>query len=162
MTKRLRDAAARAWACYSGDNRGCPTVLWDELRAAIDEFDGEPRGISYELERSFTFEAAHFLPRVPDGHRCGRMHGHSYTLTVGVSGPLNEALGWVVDLGCVGDAVRRLVVDRLDHQCLNDFIDNPTSENLGAWVLEVLAAAPFSVSWVRVSETCRSAVVVRR
>ena len=134
----------------------------DELEAALREYDDSASRLTYELERSFTFEAAHHLPRVPEGHKCGRVHGHSYTLTVGVGGKMNPALGWVEDLGCIGDAVRRLVVDRLDHGNLNDILENPTSENLGAWVLTVLAAAPFDVRWVRVSETCRSAVVVRK
>lgn len=177
MTERLRRAAWRAWACHRGDVLGrgglsshpdapetAPPETWAELEAALREADEQAGALTYELERTLTFEAAHFLPKVQEGHRCGRMHGHSYRLTVGVTGRMNPALGWIEDLGLVGDALGRLVVDRLDHRLLNEVegLENPTSENLGAWALTVLAAAPFDVRWVRVAETCRSSVTVRR
>ncbi|HEX7340222.1 MAG TPA: 6-carboxytetrahydropterin synthase, partial [Rhodanobacteraceae bacterium] len=40
-----------------------------------------------EISKQFTFEAAHRLPHVPEGHKCGRLHGHSFVVEVHVSGP---------------------------------------------------------------------------
>lgn len=108
------------------------------------------------IVRTYTFESSHRLPLVPDGHKCGRMHGHSYTVRVGVSGPITEA-GWVMDFADI-DSVVKPLVGRLDHQCLNDFLPNPTSEAIAVLFLD---AVSFS-SWIEVSETARSCVRVER
>ena len=50
-----------------------------------------------EVFREFTFEAAHRLPRVPEGHKCGRLHGHSYRAEIHVRGPVRPDTGWVLD-----------------------------------------------------------------
>jgi 6-pyruvoyltetrahydropterin/6-carboxytetrahydropterin synthase len=106
------------------------------------------------ISRTYTFEAAHFLPRVPEGHKCGRMHGHSYRLTVAVRGEPG-ADGWVMDFAEI-DAVVSPIASGLDHSVLNDRIANPTSEALAAWfAAEVGAALP--LAWIEVSETERSA-----
>ena len=39
------------------------------------------------LHKSFTFEAAHWLPTFPEGHKCRRMHGHSFQVEVVVVTP---------------------------------------------------------------------------
>ena len=109
------------------------------------------------LTREYTFEASHRLPFVPEGHKCGRVHGHSYRVTVLVRGPLNS-MGWVVDFAEV-DAVAAPVVAALDHRHLNELFMNPTSEVLAVWLLQRLAAVPHLYA-VRVSETSRSAVTV--
>lgn len=109
------------------------------------------------LAREYTFEASHRLPYVPEGHKCGRAHGHSYRVTVLVRGPLN-AMGWVVDFAEI-DAMAKPLVDALDHQHLNDILPNPTSELLAVWFLRGLATLPHLLA-VRVSETSRSSVTV--
>ena len=80
-----------------------------------------------DVSCEFRYEAAHWLPKVPDGHQCGRMHGHSYHLTVTVVGPVRPD-GFVIDFADIKAAVNPLI-EQLDHQCLNDVIDNPTVEN---------------------------------
>lgn len=87
-----------------------------------------------DIECDFTYEAAHWLPKVPDGHQCGRMHGHSYRLTVVVSGPVRDD-GFVLDFAEVKAAVNPLI-EQLDHHTLNDVIDNPTVENQLIWLWE--------------------------
>lgn len=105
------------------------------------------------IARTYRFESAHWLPRVPEGHKCGRLHGHSYELTVEVAGPVG-ADGWVMDFADV-DAVVDPLVKSLDHRCLNDLLENPTSENLAAWIAAQLARS-LSLASVTVSETPRS------
>ena len=54
-----------------------------------------------EIYREFTFESAHRLPHVPAGHKCARLHGHSYRVQVHVSGPVGEQSGWIMDLSLI-------------------------------------------------------------
>jgi 6-pyruvoyltetrahydropterin/6-carboxytetrahydropterin synthase len=111
-----------------------------------------------EIFREFTFEAAHLLPFVPGGHKCGRLHGHSYRVEIHVAGPVDEA-GWVMDFGEIKAAFAPLH-DRLDHRYLNevDGLDNPTSENLARWIWDRLA---LPLSAVMIRETCTSGCIYR-
>jgi 6-pyruvoyltetrahydropterin/6-carboxytetrahydropterin synthase len=95
-----------------------------------------------EIFREFTFEAAHRLPHVPAGHKCARVHGHSYQIEVHVRGEVDPRTGWVVDFADI-DAAFRPVRARLDHTYLNDVagLDNPTSEVLARWIWDALAPA---------------------
>jgi len=88
-----------------------------------------------EIFRVFQIEAAHFLPNVPEGHKCRRLHGHSFRIEVHVGGDVGAESGWVMDFADVKRAFQPLF-DQLDHHCLNDVegLENPTSENLARWV----------------------------
>ena len=102
-----------------------------------------------EIFREFTFEAAHRLTHVPDGHKCARLHGHSYRVEIHVAGPVGEQTGWVMDFQEIKDAFAPLH-DQLDHRYLNevDGLDNPTSENLARWIWDRLTGAlPLSRWW---------------
>ncbi len=114
------------------------------------------------LERSYRFEAAHFLPKVPPGHKCARMHGHSYAIEVVVEGDVDPERGWVVDFAEIDDHVAPLV-RRLDHQVLNeiDGLANPTSELLAAWLWQHLAPVLRGLVEVVVSETTTSRCIYR-
>lgn len=81
-----------------------------------------------EIHKEFTFEAAHRLPHVPPGHKCGRLHGHSFRVTVYVNGPLEPRLEWVIDFADIKTAIQP-ILERLDHYYLNeiDGLENPTS-----------------------------------
>ena len=70
------------------------------------------------ITKSFTLDAAHWLPEVPEGHKCGRLHGHTYTIILGLEGALDTRMGWVQDYGEVSRAFAP-VLDMLDHHCLN-------------------------------------------
>jgi 6-pyruvoyltetrahydropterin/6-carboxytetrahydropterin synthase len=113
-----------------------------------------------EIFKTFTFEAAHSLPRVPPGHKCSRLHGHSYSVTVHVSGPVSQATGWVMDFADVSAAVRP-ILDRLDHQCLNDIdgLQNSTCENLARWIWERLKPGLPSLAKIVIHETDNSGCV---
>ncbi|MFZ9887615.1 MAG: 6-carboxytetrahydropterin synthase QueD [Myxococcota bacterium] len=114
-----------------------------------------------EIERSFTFEAAHRLPQLPADHKCHRMHGHSFRVTVRVRGPIDPELGWVVDFARLEEAWRPLH-RQLDHNVLNEVpgLENPTSEMVALWILERFAVEGAEISSVYVAETCRSACTV--
>ena len=83
-----------------------------------------------EIFKEFTFEAAHQLPNLSEGHKCGRLHGHSFNVAIHVSGDVHPELGWVQDFAEIKAAFRPLF-DQLDHYYLNDIegLENPTSEN---------------------------------
>jgi 6-pyruvoyltetrahydropterin/6-carboxytetrahydropterin synthase len=110
-----------------------------------------------EIYKEFTFEAAHLLPNVPAGHKCGRLHGHSFRVQVHVSGPLHPDLGWVMDFADL-KAVVKPVIARLDHYYLNDIpgLENPTSEVVARWIWEQLTPVLPELSKVVVLETCTS------
>jgi 6-pyruvoyltetrahydropterin/6-carboxytetrahydropterin synthase len=91
------------------------------------------------IGRSYTFAAAHHLPHVLAGHKCGRVHGHTYGLEVELAGEPDAHSGWLVDYAEIDAAVRRYVLDVLDHHDLNDVHDNPTAENLVDWIFCKLA-----------------------
>ena len=110
-----------------------------------------------EIFKSFTFEAAHSLPRVPPGHKCARLHGHSYTVTIHVSGPVNDLTGWVMDFADISAAVKPLL-DQLDHRCLNEVegLQNSTCENLARWIWARLKPALPLLTKIVIHETSTS------
>ena len=108
----------------------------------------------------FQIEAAHWLPNVPDGHKCARMHGHSFRIEVHVSGPVGQESGWVMDFSDLKKAFQPLF-EQLDHHCLNEIsgLENPTSENLAKWIWQGLQAALPQLSKVIVQETCNAGCI---
>jgi len=113
-----------------------------------------------EIYKAFAIEAAHWLPNVPAGHKCGRLHGHSFHIEVHVRGPLDKHLGWVVDFADIKAAFSR-IEDRIDHRCLNEVegLENPTSEHLARWIWRELLPALPALSKVVVRETCTSGCI---
>jgi len=114
-----------------------------------------------EIFREFTFEAAHRLPNVPEGHKCARLHGHSFRVEVHVSGDVDPVAGWVMDFADVKRAFKPLH-DQLDHHYLNEVpgLENPTSEVLAQWIWARLTDQ-LPLSKVIVRETCTSGCVYR-
>ena len=114
------------------------------------------------LQRDYRFEAAHFLPRVPDGHKCARMHGHSYQVTIVIEGEVDADRGWVMDFAEIDEHVLPLV-RVLDHHVLNevDGLANPTSEHLAAWLWTRIRAGLSVLAEVHVAETPTSRCVYR-
>lgn len=103
--------------------------------------------------RRYTFSAAHYLPNVPDGHKCKRLHGHNYVVEIIAAGEMEQERGWLVDFAEV-DAFAKPVIAQLDHQNLNDIIENPTAEWLCWWIHARLPVK--YVETVRVWENERS------
>jgi 6-pyruvoyltetrahydropterin/6-carboxytetrahydropterin synthase len=107
------------------------------------------------LVHEFRFEAAHLLPKVPAGHKCRRLHGHSFKVEVAVRGLVNEETGWFLDYAHLYDAWAPLH-EQLDHNYLNDVVglENPTSEILARWIWDHLKPALPSLQRITVFETC--------
>ena len=118
--------------------------------------------MNVELERTFRFEAAHLLPNVPEGHKCRRLHGHSFRVDVAVRGPVDEHVGWFVDYAEI-DALFEPLRKRLDHYYLNDIpgLENPTSENLARWIWQKLKPTLPQLSAIEIRETCTSGCIYR-
>ncbi len=108
-----------------------------------------------ELVKDFRFEAAHYLPNVPEGHKCRRMHGHSFRGEVAVRGPVDARIGWLIDFADMKRAVDP-VVARLDHYLLNEVegLENPTSEQIAVWMWERIAPSLPQLYRVTIEETC--------
>ncbi len=110
-----------------------------------------------EIVKEFTFEAAHRLPHVADGHKCGRLHGHSFRCEIAVRGEVNPVSGWVIDFADLTEAFAPLY-RQLDHYYLNeiDGLENPTSENLAHWIWQRLKDHLRGLYRVTIRETCTS------
>ena len=110
--------------------------------------------------KEFSFEAAHRLPNVPAGHKCARLHGHSFYVRVTVEGPVGADTGWVMDFADLKAAFAPLH-ERLDHRYLNEIegLENPTSENLARWIWRELRPVLPSLASIEVRETCSTGCI---
>src|SRR5450631_327894 len=91
------------------------------------------------LSKDFEFDAAQALSQFPEGHKCRRLHGHSFTVTISVRGPVDEATGLLYDHAVISDAMKP-IIEELDHRFLNEVVglENPTIENISRWIWEKL------------------------
>jgi 6-pyruvoyltetrahydropterin/6-carboxytetrahydropterin synthase len=114
-------------------------------------------GSKMEIFKEFQIESAHSLPNVPAGHKCGRIHGHSFRIRIHVEGPLGEHSGWVMDFAEIKRIFEPLY-DQLDHRYLNEIegLDNPTSENMARWIWDRLKPDLPLLTKVVIHETCTS------
>ena len=110
-----------------------------------------------EIFKEFIAESAHRLPHVPAGHKCGRLHGHSFRIRIAVRGEPAAETGWIIDFGDIKAAFAPIYA-QLDHNYLNDIpgLENPTSENLAIWIWQQLQPSLPQLSGVEIFETCTS------
>lgn len=116
------------------------------------------------ITKKFDFEAAHFIPVFEDGHKCRRMHGHSFKVEVKIKGEIQPKMGILIDFADV-KAVVKPFIEYLDHDCLNDIAErdsidllrNPTSENICIWLYQEIKPKLPMLHSVTVHETCTSA-----
>jgi len=110
-----------------------------------------------DIFKVFTLEAAHRLPKVPAGHKCARLHGHSFRVEVHVSGSPDPETGWLMDFADIKAAFQP-IYERLDHHYLNEIpgLENPTSEQLAIWIWRELKPQLPELSELVVHETCTS------
>lgn len=122
-----------------GEGRFTPRRLGPDPRLALPE------------RVTFTLESAHHLARAPAGHKCRRLHGHSFRIEAG-AGDLNRL-----------EPLLRPIHERLDHHCLNEIegLENPTSENLAVWIWGALRADAPDLTVVVVRESADAACIYR-
>ena len=115
-----------------------------------------------EIYKEFTFEAAHHLPNVPEGHKCARLHGHSFLVRIFIAGDIDPHTGWLMDFSEL-KKIFAPIYEQLDHHYLNDIkdLDNPTSENIAIWIWNQLKPSLGALSKVEIRETCTSGCVYR-
>ncbi|EOM3220843.1 TPA: 6-carboxytetrahydropterin synthase QueD [Escherichia coli] len=118
--------------------------------------------MSTTLFKDFTFEAAHRLPHVPEGHKCGRLHGHSFMVLLEITGEVDPHTGWIIDFAELKAAFKP-TYERLDHHYLNDIpgLENPTSEVLAKWIWDQVKPVVPLLSAVMVKETCTAGCIYR-
>jgi 6-pyruvoyltetrahydropterin/6-carboxytetrahydropterin synthase len=114
------------------------------------------------LTKDFTFEAAQTLPSAPAGHKCRKMHGHSFKVEVSVEGEIDRASGWVYDHAEISAAMKPLIA-QLDHSYLNEIagLENPTIENMAAWFWQKLAPQCPGLCEIVIHETPTARCVYR-
>jgi 6-pyruvoyltetrahydropterin/6-carboxytetrahydropterin synthase len=115
-----------------------------------------------EIFKEFHFEAAHRLPNVPEGHKCARLHGHSFRVRLSITGPVAEHEGWVMDFADLKAHFKPLLA-QLDHYYLNEIpgLENPTSENIVRWIWQRLKPTLPQLAAIELRETCTSGCVYR-
>lgn len=109
------------------------------------------------LKKSFTFEAAHLLPF--HNGKCRNLHGHSWKLTVIIKGQKTDLIkGILTDYGQIGELVKPIIEQYLDHQYLNQSLvmESPTSENIAIWCWEHIYKLIPNLYAIRIKETCTS------
>ena len=113
-----------------------------------------------EIYKDFSFDAAHRLPNVAPGHKCGRLHGHTFQLRIVVTGPVGEDTGWIMDFAHIR-TVFKPIYEQLDHHFLNEIsgLENPTSEVLVQWIWQRLKPRLPELSRLELKETCMSGCV---
>lgn len=112
------------------------------------------------LKRLFKFEAAHQLPKYKG--KCQKFHGHSYRLIVSLKLPVDSETGLSMDFQEIQKVVEQAVITRMDHQNLNEVIDNPTSERLVQWIWNQLERKLKGLFELELAETENSSVVYRK
>jgi 6-pyruvoyltetrahydropterin/6-carboxytetrahydropterin synthase len=111
--------------------------------------------VKVRLIKELRFEAAHRLPRVPEGHKCARLHGHSFKVELAIEGLVNPDTGFLIDYSRIEELWQPLH-DQLDHNYLNDVpgLENPTSEILAHWLWHRIKPTLSDLTRVIVHETC--------
>lgn len=112
------------------------------------------------IYKTFRFDSAHYLPNVPAGHKCGGMHGHTYTLKISVKGKPSIYTGWLMDFTDLKNIVTRYI-NMLDHQVLNTIegLENPTAENLCIWLWRKISPEIPNLYRIELNETPDSGVI---
>ena len=110
--------------------------------------------------KHFDFDSAHFLPNVPDDHKCKEIHGHTYRMKAYFEGELDKQFGWVIDFAEIKKEVA-LLIRSIDHKLLNDIegLENPTCEVIAIWLWNKIKPRIPLLCRIELYETLTSGVV---
>jgi len=109
----------------------------------------------YTISKEFHFSASHQLHGLPDGHQCGRLHGHNYIVVAVLASNTLDATGFVRDYGQL-TAIKDYIDSKLDHRHLNDVFDCPTAENMAEALFDKFRLLYSELVAIRISETTRT------
>lgn len=93
------------------------------------------------IGKHFTFDSSHILPDQAIYGKCSNLHGHTYKLTVEITGEMDYLEGWICNFSEVKKIVQEKIIDKLDHNHLNNIIVLPTAENIILWIAGELKKA---------------------
>ena len=112
------------------------------------------------LYKEFSFDSAHFLPHLPEGHPCKELHGHTYKLIVYIEEKELQPEGWIMDFKDVKQSVLPFI-HQLDHKLLNNIegLDNPTSELVAIWLWRKIKPQLPGLKRIELKETPGSGVI---
>ena len=110
--------------------------------------------------KKFSFDSAHFLPNVPDGHKCKNIHGHTYHLTVFIEGGLEGELAWVMDFADIKKVINP-IIKSVDHKLLNEIegLENPTCEVIAIWLWDQIKPQIPGLKKIQLDETPTSGAI---
>jgi 6-pyruvoyltetrahydropterin/6-carboxytetrahydropterin synthase len=131
------------------------------FRRDLEGYKTNKKAISImTIFRKFTFDSAHYLPNVPEGHKCRQIHGHTYKLTIFIDGKPDEQHGWVMDFGVLKKTLEP-IIEMVDHKLLNNLagLENPTCELLAVWLWNYIKRDIPSLSKIELNETPASGVI---
>lgn len=97
----------------------------------------------YKVTKRLEVSAAHWL-RLDYASKCSNLHGHNWIIYVTCQRENLDKNGMVVDFTRIKE-----LVQKLDHNCLNEVIEQPTAENIAKWIHDTI---PFCVE-VKVIES---------
>ncbi|MEM6910666.1 MAG: 6-carboxytetrahydropterin synthase QueD [Verrucomicrobiota bacterium] len=114
------------------------------------------------ITKDFRFDSAQSLPQVPEGHRCGQLHGHSFLVEITIEGEVDAKTGWIYDHKQISQAMQPLV-ELLDHAYLNEIegLENPTIELMCAWFWKKLQPDLPELAEITIHETPNARCVFR-
>jgi 6-pyruvoyltetrahydropterin/6-carboxytetrahydropterin synthase len=106
-----------------------------------------------EMSVNFDFAASRSLPLLPKTHPCSRLHGHTFNVSLVLSGEIEPATGFMIDFGDVESAIE-VVKEKVDHYYLNEIegLENPTTEIIAKWLWSKLIRNLPQLSRVTVQE----------
>jgi 6-pyruvoyltetrahydropterin/6-carboxytetrahydropterin synthase len=110
--------------------------------------------------REFSFDSAHFLSKVPEEHKCRKVHGHTYRLKLYFRGEIDPDMGWLIDFSEIKESTSKLL-EQLDHNLLNDVdgLENPTCELLAIWIWKRLKTRLPELVRIELNETPNAGVI---
>jgi len=113
-----------------------------------------------QIFKKFTFDSAHFLPNVPEGHKCRNIHGHTYHLSVFIDDKLDPHLNWVMDFSAIYKAIDP-IIKSIDHKLMNDIpgLENPTCEQIAIWLWDQIKPQIPQLIKIELNETPTSGVI---
>ena len=114
------------------------------------------------LSKDFYFESAQTLTKVPPGHKCGALHGHSFKLEITVEGEVSPEMGWIYDHAEISRAVEP-ILELVDHKYLNEVpgLENPTIEMMAAWFWKQLLPKLPELAEITIHETPTARCIYR-